>query len=45
MVGLDSSSDPVLLFEDLSWCFSFLDDVGLLLPSSLELPSVSRTYG
>jgi hypothetical protein len=38
MVGLDSFGDPVLLFEDLSLCF-FLDEVGLLWPSFLELPS------
>jgi hypothetical protein len=45
MVGLDSSGDPVLLFEDLSWCFSLLGEVGLLCPSFLDLPSELRTYG
>jgi hypothetical protein len=45
VLTLDSSGDPVLLFEDLSWCFSFLDEVGLLWPSSLVLPSALRTYG
>jgi hypothetical protein len=45
MVDLDSSGDPALLFEDLSWCLSFLDEVGLLWPSFLELPSELSTYG
>jgi hypothetical protein len=45
MVDLDSSDDSVLPFEDLSWCLSSLDVVGLLWPSVLELPSELRTYG
>jgi hypothetical protein len=32
MVDLDLSGDSVLPFEDLSWCLSFFDMVGVLWP-------------
>jgi hypothetical protein len=31
--------------DSLGWCLSFLDEVGLLWPSFLELPSELGTYG